>query len=227
MPVKKYDQVSERYSKRRRMPKGKGLSKKQKMQVQKLIEDEPEKKFFDHEFNFVELSRLPAFIHVSNVPPGIESSQRIGVEIKLQSIQWNLYFESVNTYDIYRFMVIQWFNDSSNDLPQWEQIFQYGLAGSLNKVQVQSPLIINQGNQSCFKILHSEDLHSDADDRIYRSKGFINKGFKKTLGLNQNEDITVSRGPNHIYFMLVSDGDLVTQTKPTVHGYSRIRFTDS
>lgn len=232
MPKKYSNDRTQFTSKRSYRKKKGGLTKTQKKQVKMLIEDAPEKKFYDKSFTDVDLNLIPLITDVTDVGFGIGSTERIGVEIKLDSIQWNLIFKVddgllIGEANIYRFIVFQWFNDSSNDLPQWEQILQYGLAGSLTQTQMLSPMILDQGNSRCFKILHSEIFYSDLDNPVYMSKGFINKGFKKDVGLNQNAGITTRRGPNHIYFMLLSDKDVISPNFPKVLGYTRIRYTDA
>lgn len=202
--------------------KGRGLSKKQKLQIQKMITEPQEKKFYDVTFDAQNVSLTPTIIDLTAPANGTGSDQIIGSSFNLISLQFRLIFTKSDTTNYIRFVIFQWHPDGATDPPSWNQIFQYETAGvPVSLQQVVSPYVLGEGGTSVFKVLIDEQFYLDSDNPIQIFNGFINKGFRKTLEANDS----AQQGTEHIYIMYVSDSGAIGH--PVMTGYTRARFTDA
>lgn len=207
--------------KTKRNVKGKGLTKKQKMQVAKLIKAPVEIKYYDTTFDAISASLAPIIDDISAPAEGTGEDQRIGSNINLESIQYNLCIVKADDTNVVRIAILQWFPDAENDYPSWQQLFQYHTAGSPSGLQqLMSPYQLGQGGTRNFRFLMDEIFYLDSDNPMQFLKGYINKGFKKGLECNG----TSERGTNHIYLLYASDSGVTTH--PLIYGDCRVRYSD-
>lgn len=213
-----------RKGRRRNRQKGKGLTKKQKAQVENMVKQPSEKKFADYEFSLAGITSLQAIADITQVDQGTDGDQNIGTQIELESVQYNLLFTKADTTNWIRFVLFQWIPDSANDVPAWGQVMHFPTAGGnpISQMDRMSPYLLGKGNSSIFKILEDHQFTLDDNNPTHQIKGFINKGFRKNLGMR---DSIPSQGENHIFYILISDSGAINH--PTVDGYFRIRFYDS
>lgn len=202
--------------------RGKGLTKKQKLQISKMIEDPVEKKYYDTSYDTVNVLLTPTVVDLTSPAEGTGSDQLIGSSLQLQSIQYRFAFTRGDDTNYVRYLIFQWRPDSQHDLPSWNQMFQYHTAGfPISLVDIMSPYQLGEGGTNNFKILVDEQFYIDADNPIQIVKGFINKGFTKSIECNGS----IQQGTNHIFLMFLSDSSMTSH--PNISGYTRIRFTDS
>lgn len=208
---------------RRKNVKGKGLTKKQRLQVQKLIEDPIELKFYDHTFSTFTMDTTPSFFDIFQPSQGTSSNQVVGAQVDLKSIQYNMRFVRVDTTNYVRMVIFQWLFDTLTDTPNWIQMFQFQSAGiPTDQNDYMSPYLCGQGKGPAFKVLKDIELNLDSDDSVVQVKGYINKGFKKRITFN--DDQSPQTGVNHIYVMIVSDSGAISH--PFVDGWFRARYMD-
>lgn len=212
--------------KRYRKLKGKGLNPKQKEEVQKLITTPVEKKYYDYALDGESIQLTPSFYDISDPAEGTASNEMIGDSMNFINLSYKFHFRVADTTNFIRFVIFQWYADNATDTPQWNQIFQFHTAGNpTDQYELMSPYVIGSGNKAAlFKILIDEQFYLDADNSVQMIEGFINKGVRKRIG-NLAVPASPSTGTNKIYLMLVSDSGAVSH--PVLHGWSRLRFTDS
>lgn len=221
-------QFARQANRRKRYRKGKGpkLSGRQKQEIQKMISEPVEKKYFDTAYPPAAVSASPTFYDITDMAQGVDSNEMIGTSINLLSIQYRFVFSLADTTNYIRFIIFQWYGDMSVDVPSWSKIFQYHVAGvPVSLYDYMSPYILSDGNKNrMFKILMDQRFYLDSDNPIQLFDGFINKGFRKNVG---NVDLGGGSfgGVNKIYLMTVSDSGTVSH--PALDGFTRIRFTDS
>lgn len=202
---------------------GKGLSKKQKLQVSSMMQAPKELKFYDTAYDSTSVSITPVFYDLTGPAEGTGSDQRIGTEIELKSLQYRFSFVRGDDTNYLRYIIFQWYGDTAHDSPQWNQMFQYFtgiLPGSL--YDLQSPYQLGNGGTKLWRALVDEQFYLDSDNPIQMVKGFINKGFRKSI---EYDEQTPPRGTGHVYMMLVSDSNV--SAHPLVSGYTRARYYDS
>ena len=208
--------------KRGRKLKGKGLTRKQKAQVSSMVKAPIEKKFYDTAYVASAVSLTPAFTDITSPAEGTGMDQYTGGRIDIQSLQYRFVFTKSDTTNYIRYVIFQWFSDTTSDAPSWEKIMQNQTLGVPTTLyDITSPYVLDRGSTSSFKILVDEQFYMDAENSIQLVKGFINKGFKKTAEVYAPN----SYGSNHIYLMYVSDSGV--STHPSISGFTRCRFLDS
>lgn len=208
--------------KRYRRRRGRGLNRKQKAQVKKLIEIPKELKFYDTSFNAIALDFAPLFVDMTAPAQGDGMDMRNGSRIWLKSVQYAFNFQLGDNTNYFRFLILQWFLDNGHDQPQWQQIFQFHTGGlPINQLELMSPYVLDEGGTHNFRILLDKQFYLDLDNPIQTVKGYLNKGFRKSLECSGAEE----NGTNHIFAMMISDSGAVSH--PTVSGYTRARFYDS
>lgn len=204
--------------------RGQGLSRKQKMEVQSLVKEPLEKKFYDSAYATVPVSLIPSFTALTRPAEGTGPDQFTGATIDLISLQYRFMFQKVDTTNYIRFIIFQWFPDSTADSPSWEKMMQYNTAGlPASLYDLLSPYVLDRGSKSMFKTLVDKQFWLDSDDPFQLIEGFINKGFRKKIDIYDNAG--TYDGTNHIYLMYVSDSGALGH--PTITGHTRARFTDA
>lgn len=215
-----YKNVSRK--KRRQRVGGKGLTKKQKLQIEKMIVDPQEKKYYDTPFDAITISLVPAWYDISAMAQGGLSTERDGAEITLQNISYRMTFTLGDSTNWIRYLIIQWYPDNASDAPNWNQVMQFHTASlPTGLADAMGPYQLGEGTSTLFKVLVDEQMFLYSSAPRAMIKGFINKGFRKTITY-KDADTT---GANHIYLMLVSDSG--SFPSPALYGYTRLRFTDS
>lgn len=210
--------------KRRYRPKGRGLNKKQKMQIERMISTPVEKKYYDYPFNATQISLTPTIYNLTAMGPGTDKSSLIGEDWNIVNMSYRFQFSKADTTNYIRFIIFQWLTDSSTDAPNWNQIFEFHTASlPVDQKDIMSPYILDGATSGLFKILVDQQFYLDEDNSKQSLTGFINKGFRKTA--RTNTSLAASPGTNHIYLMMVSDSG--TAFHPTVSGYTRLRYTDA
>lgn len=212
---------------------GKGLNKVQKLQIEKMITSVPEKKYYDYGFNGIGISSTPAFYDLISPLQDLTSDGAIGNQIRLLSLQFNLQFVLSDATNWIRMVIFQWYDDTTptgavttNAVPVWNRIFQFanGAGGTpIDQYERMSPYLVGTGRGPIFKVLKDEQFTLDVDNPQQLFKGFINKGYRKEIGLNYS--IVIPSGVNKIWVMLVSDS--AAAPNPTITGNFRSRFIDS
>lgn len=210
--------------KRYRKIKGRGLNRKQKTQIKKMIESRPEKKYYDTTWDDIQMGNTPTFTDITAPAQGTTTSDRIGSNITLENVSFSFRFSvgASNGTNYIRMVIFQWFPDNANDLPSWTQIFQYPPTGSpASQYEYMSPLVLDEGGVRNFKVLLNQEFNLDEiDDTKASEKGFINKGYKKTITFGD----AIITGNNHIYVMFISDS--IGVEYPHVSGFTRVRYID-
>lgn len=204
--------------KRNRKVKGKGLTKKQKVQVERMLSVPVEKKCFDNSFSSISISLTPQFYDLFVPNQGVLSTERVGTQAKLINISYKLRFLKADTTNYIRMVLFQWHPDNANDVPQWSQMFQFN--PPVTQHDIMGPLIMGDGNQRNFRVIKSIDFNLDDDGPVSLIHGYINKGYKNTIYF-ADQAVT---GMEHIYVMFVSDSGSIQH--PIVDGYFRFRYTD-
>lgn len=201
---------------------GQGLTKRQKQQVEQLISDPVEKKYYDTTYDANNVPLTPQWTDLTAPAPGTGMDQIIGTTMNLVSLQYRFTFVKADDTNYVRYLILQWFPDNGHDAPAWNQVFQYHTASlPVGLSDIMSPYQLGEGGTNNFKVLVDEQFYLDSDNPIQMVKGFINKGFRKELecsGASNN-------GTSHLFLMYVSDSSL--STHPLIYGHTRARFTDS
>lgn len=207
---------------RRRKVKGKGLTRKQRQQIDRMIEEPKELKFHDQGFIGAGVSTTPTFTDITTPNQGTDVNERIGVEIELKSISFNLMLNKGDDTNWLKMVILQWYPDRQSNGPNWDEIYQYPLNGNpITQRDRMSPLAIDKGTTGTYKIIKTVSMVLDVDNPIQTFRGYINKGFKRRITYGSS----TTSGINHIYVMFISDSDVIPH--PNISGEFRVRYTDS
>lgn len=204
--------------------KNKALTRNQRKEVLQLIEEQPEKKYYDETFDAFNASSTPQFWNITQMSQGSLTNERIGSTVRLLSVQYNLHIQyaSADSTNTIRVLLFQWKPDNQQDLPAWDQIFQYHTLGAPSKLyELMSPYTLGEGGSGVFNMLYDTLFYLDSDNPIQILKGYINKKFLKNITFGDGS----LTGQNHLYLCVVSDSSVVGH--PVYSGGTRIRFTDS
>lgn len=202
------------------------LSRKEASAVKAIIsnqlKEKVELKYNDETFNQTGIAMLPAFYDLTAISNGTGKDRRIGSDINLSSIQFQLSFTSGDETNFIRMVLFQWYPNNIDSVPQWDKIFQYHTVGlPIDMQELMSPLGIAESDIGTYKILLNKQFLLDTEESIQLMNGFIKKGFKKNIDFAGSLPTV---GTNHIYVMFVSDSGAVPN--PTVSGTFRLRYTD-
>lgn len=196
-----------------------------KMEIDKKVDQEVERKTHDVLFNAVVLTTVPQFTDLTALIQGINFNNRIGIRCTIDSIQLKLRFVMGDTTQYIRCVLFQWYGEGSGTPPTWYDIFQYGTGGGglpLNQSEYMSPFTVSHGTVPLYRILGDFSVTLDVDNVIQQYNLYLSKGFRKMIDF---DNTTALSGTGHIYLMIISDSGAVTH--PNVSGYSRIRFKDA
>lgn len=207
---------------RRKNMKGRGLNKKQLVQVKQMIQAPAEKKFYDYSFDQLAISITPQYFDMLQPAQGTGKSDIIGTKLLLHSIYFNFYFVYGDAINYVRMILLQWYPDTSVDDVSWKKVLEYpGTSSPINIDEFMSPLVLSRGNERQFRVLKDIQIClNDNDNRQQLVTGYINKGFRKDIYV---ED-TAQNGGNHIQMILISDSGTIVH--PSISGHVRFRFTD-
>lgn len=181
-------------------------------EIAKNEQTEVEKKFWDKEVASATSISSSGFVtHLTNVAPGDDYNDRIGIMIKAVSLQFRMLLTVADTTNIVRIIIFRWFRATT---PTTALVLeQLPTGGAI------SPLsMINVENRRVVQIMYDNLFPLDSDDPIKVDKAF----FKKNMKISFAPDDSVDLG--HIYFLAISDS--VAVSHPTVHANFRLRYTD-
>lgn len=216
-------------TKRKRRVKGKGLTRKQKMEVANIVHAQvkPELKHTDSPQALIAVrTGSPSIIDITSINQGLQDTQRTGDIVALKSIlvRASIYYQAPAFYtypmQIVRMIIFQWTQDTAIVTPFASDILQATAVG----FDVASPYKLDLDRK--YKILFDKQFPlSDTQSPGHIVDVFINKGFKQEIQFGN----AANTGINHIFVMLFSsnDMDITATTLPAVSLRPRVRFTDS
>lgn len=215
------------YKKRKPARMGNPFTVKQKRfissYVEKQLQEDIEKKTYDYEFDSYGINLTPYIQDILQPALGTDYNKRVGAKITLESIYFKFLIAKSDNTNYIRLVFFQWFADAGNDMPTWNQLYQYYTGTNpAGMPELLSPLRISAGAQNNFKIIMNKEFILDDDDPIQLISGYIDKGFKKSIMFS---DTNTAHGQNHIYMLIVSDSGVTTH--PTLSGYTRLKYTDA
>lgn len=158
----------------------------------------------------VDLTML--FQSLTAITQGDQDVNRQGSVIEPKSIELNLSFNSVDTFNLLRVIVFQWFMDDGDDPPTNTDILDY-----------QHPLgVIAWHERKNSRILYDKLMAGSdtASNEILVIRKKINKKMRKIY-----YDGGLTTGKNNLYLALISDSGVASH--PNVKYYARVLYTDS
>lgn len=153
-----------------------------------------------------------SFLSISNITQGDTDANRQGSVISPKSVELNLSFNSVDTFNLLRIIVFQWYLDDGDDGPSQPDITDYNHPLGL-------PAFHERKN---FRVLYDKLLAGSdtASNEILVIRKKIKKKMRKIY-----YDGGLTTGKNNIYLALQSDSGVATH--PNVKYYVRLEYTDS
>lgn len=209
---------------RKKYVKGKGLTKKQRMQVQKLLNTnlKPELNHYDSNGTFTTLPwNTPRIVDLTAFGQGSQDTNRIGDVATLRSVLLRvtikLNSEISSIFDpAVRVMLIQWKTDTVDATPTLTDILQAHAAAT----DIIRPYKIDINKQ--YKILYDKTFLPSRDQQKIIADVFVNKGFNPMLQFN---NVAIS-GYNHIFMIILSD-DEATGAEVLTSYTARVRYLDA
>lgn len=202
------------------------LSRKEASAVKAIIsnqlKEKVELKYVDETFNATSISFTPTFYDLTEISNGTGKDRRIGSDITLTSIQFQLSFTKADTTNFIRMVLFQWYPNNDDSPPDWTKLFQYHTVGvPVDQQELMSPLAITEADVGTYKIMMNKQFLLDTEESVQLMNGFIKKGFRKNISYAGSLPTV---GTNHIYLLLVSDSGATSH--PTISGHFRLRYTD-
>lgn len=228
----------ERVKRKRRMPKGKSLTKKQKLEVQSLINKKVnqvvELKHHDlradrQEIGCFGFQATTQFYKLTSITQGVGDIQRIGDEVSLKSVfvrmftQFNSSPQDRNP--IIRVIIFQWNEDDASALPVASDILQdVGILGIPGQIVRQYTIDKDRKYTVLFDKLFNHSLTGGQD--VITSEVFIDKKFNRKIQYGNG----VTSGINQLYMMVQTSDNLgvaASNELPLITFSARVRYYDA
>lgn len=192
------------------------LNTRQKKQVKRLIGNRQETKYFTKSYTNVTIDFNGLLHDLSNVSQGDGDSERDGDKIYLKMVHIRGYCQvsSASTYNVIRFLLVQW---KPNSIPSVSDILQnIGTANAPNS-------FINWDKRQMFRVLKDWRqivLGTDRQAAMFNVKITSKKILKQLQFVSGGTTCT-----NMVYLLAISDDGLTSF--PAFTYYSRVTYTDS
>lgn len=201
---------------RRKKYKGKGLNRKEKAQVVKLVKKTVlpmvEKKHHDTQHT-INIGAAVQTADLINLVQDDTDTSRNGDQVTLESI-FLRYRLSNTTNSVVRIMLVQWKSNTLDDPINWADLVQFSTSTTTDMA---SPLNIDQSKK--FIMLYDKIHYLSSQNPISAAQVYLKKGFTKNISYNE----AITSGFNHIYLVVNSDNATTTG----FNGVSRVRYYDA
>lgn len=218
------------YSRKRRRNRRRGRGKKMPLTkaqtravravAKKTVNSAIELKTLDYEYA-LSVASTPVFTDLTQIGQGTSDSTRIGIDIDVSSIYYNLKFILGDTTNFLRVVFFQWHDDRAA-APTYNDIFDYTLSMVPAYSELASPYAVRGGSTKSFTIIKDLQINVDAGNPSVVLRGFLTKKFTKKVQYGSASSL---QGNNHIYMMYVSDSS--AGPNPSMEGWIRLRFRDA
>lgn len=196
-------------------PKSKGLNKREKQQVKRLINMDREKKLIVTNVTG-SISSIMAFNNVSSVNQGDGDLERIGDSITIKSIHWTGQVIGADSTNYVRLVMFQWHADDNADPPDVSALTQVA-SGTEGLVAG----VFRKDTKPLYTILYDKKISTDTYNNAKQFTKNIYKGFRKRIKYLAGGN----SGMQKIYTAVVSDSGAVSH--PAITSQVCIYFTDA
>lgn len=212
--AKKYFRRKKRY----------GLNKKQKLQVRKIVESDAERKRIDTTLSAQPYGGNAVFQLLNGCATGDGSTTREGMLIKMQTVQYRLFYEGLgagDTEDTHLRVILLLQKAVKGEAPD-------DVTDFLENDNLRSLTDWLECRQN-FQILSDKTYTIKKHDTVgHVEKAFFKKYRKFPFGIKTHYDgslaTVASMEKNALWLVYMSD--LATEDKGTFSGYARVSFTD-
>lgn len=226
-----------RYVKRRRKMKGKGLTKKQRMEVKALVRDDLKPEYKHKQTHLTNVlcqwnTGSGSLLRLSIIDQSAGQSSdtsRVGDDVNLQSIFVRFSVDinpdtvippGPDSFNICRVLIFQWRPDMNIQAPSLPYILQQPAAPQPTS-SIFDPY--NSDNSTEFRILFDKFYTLDTrggDPLIEMESVYIEKGFNRVLNYNEQSNT----GKNQIYIAFISTSAAAPDC--LFNMVSKLRFID-
>lgn len=193
-----------------------------KAYVDRLIAYHAEDKIFDSAQGQIGISNAGTFVDLTDIQQGTGITQRLGNQIYVKKISYNLKFTRADSDNTLRVMLLKWMEGSAINPPATNQVLDgVGIFAPADTPFYQ----LNWVNlkQGWFKVIQDYRVNVDgikANVYINKSSTVTRPNQKVNYRLNGAQD-----GTGKFYLYLVSDSTAIAH--PVVTLYTRTVFEDS
>jgi hypothetical protein len=196
--------------------------RKQRKKQRALLQDAQEEyKIASASWDDVSVPLAHIITDCTGISAGTSYTTRIGNRINVKEYEYSLVFDLGDSTNVVRFLVFQWLGNSTDGVPSWTDILDYGTSGEPTSLRDIVSLPVRSRNQDLYEILEDRIILLNGYDKqemrcLGRGKPFVGHVFY---------DASSNEGKNHIYCMMASDSGAVPN--PTVAGQFRVIYEDS
>lgn len=200
--------------------KRRGLNKRQKTTVKRLISNTQEKKhFLVTNASGISQSTVGTITKLSSIAQGDSDTDRDGDRLTLKSLRFTATISNSDTYNRFRVILFRW-NPDDSTAPTVGDILQNS-AGNLLDVLLPTHL----DKSSNFHVIHDR-TYTTATDGANEAIGVKKTFYGKRLGtktIQYNAGLTT--GFRNVYMLTVSDSGAAAH--PYIYYTSLLKYTDS
>lgn len=193
-----------------------------KAYVDRLIAYHAEDKIFDNAQGQIGISNAGTFVDLTDIGQGAGITQRLGNQIYVKKLMYNMKFSRVDSDNTLRVMLLKWNEGSAINPPTTGNVLDgVGVFASADTPFYQHNWV--NSRQGWFKVIQDYRINVDGvKQNIYinKSSTVTRPNQKVNFRLNGAQD-----GTGKFYLYLVSDSTAVSH--PVVTLYTRTVFEDS
>lgn len=201
----------------RKFARSRGLTKKQKAGVKRIMGAVMEKKHHTSTFSTSSVSSTATLTNISAVTQGDSDTSRDGDQIYLKNIDFRAYLTRADTSNLVRLIVFQWRPSTQLATPTAATILEnYAGDGTLDLVRHW-----NYDNKRNFKVLYDRLITLNEDIANRTVKFNLNKSLIKKIQFDNG-------GTNHnnaVYVMYLSDSSAATH--PSIDARIETTYLDA
>lgn len=195
------------------------LNATQKRQVQRIIKNNLERKYFLSGFPAASVSNTMTLTSCQNIAQSDDNDGRIGNEVRLVQVKLRLDCTLVDSTNIVRVILFKWRENDQFNAPTAAQLFGLGPSGGID-----ANSFPNDEHSQTFMILWDKTFIGSGGSSADTLRQFATKTIP-LAGKSQYYSGATVTGTNKIYIAYISDSSAVSH--PSLTWWCEVAYTDS